>query len=554
MATPKDVLSDPAIQEAVIRAKAIAIARGQRELSVELFLVGCHHLVGDPQGKDISSFAGKADAISMAVAHFPVPPGLDLAAAAATRMPLKDTLRRILAASRSSVGELLDSLLEAMVPDGGHHSALFDAVVRRASAAAKTLGLGEVDDGLFAVAAHHAYLAGEFLQHVELSVHMATNREALETLEKARGWSSASFATVGADALPLSDEFSKKLSDAKASRLLTGINLGATEGAKLRQLRVTAVHEAGHAVIWFVLRPQAPIAQVSIIPSGDSEGRMSWDPTASYLALPNTKRFFLDDTCIALAGNLAMAIEYGADAMDGGGLGDFSHATFTVWRAVAQLGLDEEFGPVNLQAFAEFSGSSTGWLHDRAQERVQQILKECASRTRALLRENWHHVEAVTEALMQHKTLGTAELLRLLVDKGLADWPGVRHVRSVPTRREARFATSPGVHASREGPVQFAVGDVLVTGADGETWPIPRDVFEAGYEPVAPLVMGEDGAYIKRGRSALALQLNEARKIVMSRGRGVLAGEAGDWIVDYGGGDLAVVSSELFPRYYELVV
>jgi hypothetical protein len=110
------------------------------------------------------------------------------------------------------------------------------------------------------------------------------------------------------------------------------------------------------------------------------------------------------------------------------------------------------------------------------------------------------------------------------------------------------------VHASREGPVQYAVGDVLVTGADGETWPIPRDVFESGYEPVAPLVMGEDGAYIKRGRSALALQLNEARKIVMSRGRGVLAGEAGDWIVDYGGGDLAVVSSELFLRYYELVV
>ena len=158
----------------------------------------------------------------------------------------------------------------------------------------------------------------------------------------------------------------------------------------------------------------------------------------------------------------------------------------------------------------------------------------------------------MTEALFERKTLGTAELLRLLVDKGLADWPGVQHVRSMPTRREVRLATSPGVHTSREGPVQYAVGEVLVTGADGETWPVPRDVFESGYEPIAPLAMGQDGAYIKRSRGALALQLNEAqdRDVPWSRCSRRRGGR-----LDCGlRRRRPRVRLELFPGYYELVV
>jgi hypothetical protein len=59
--------------------------------------------------------------------------------------------------------------------------------------------------------------------------------------------------------------------------------------------------------------------------------------------------------------------------------------------------------------------------------------------------------------------------------------------------------------------------------------------------------------YLKRPRQALALQLRESRNVVLSGTRGVLSGAAGDWIVDYGNGDLAVVAGDRFKVYYEFL-
>ena len=93
----------------------------------------------------------------------------------------------------------------------------------------------------------------------------------------------------------------------------------------------------------------------------------------------------------------------------------------------------------------------------------------------------------------------------------------------------------------------------IVTGAGGELWPIARAVFDQAYEPVPPGSAGANGLYLKRPRQALALQLRESRNVVLSGTRGVLSGAAGDWIVDYGNGDLAVVAGDRFKVYYEFL-
>ncbi len=553
MSKVADILSDPTVAGAILRAKAFALANGATELSSRILLMGFYMLLLDGDDELTKPLLTKSHSLKAASAGQSLPTSVDLDAVAATRLPVGDSLRAVLAQSHSSVGGLIDALIEATGPEDAQIGALFEQVSARASAASRSVGEGEITADCFAMAAYFGFLEGAFRGRPGLAVHMATNKDNFEALAVARNWTPSMFRPDGGVLLRLSAAFSKSLEEGRNNRLLTGINLGAAAGATFRQRRVTAIHEAGHAVLWFVLRPHTPILQLSIIPVADSEGRLALDPTSPYLKLPTSRKHLIEDTCICLAGNIAQQLEFGEDAADEGVTSDLARATRNVWSWVAELGLDEKFGPVSLTALATASESRTGWLHDRAQRRVQQLLKECAVRTRALLEENWHHVQAVCAALLDRGTLGAEELLELMIDKGLADWPGVRHVRSVPVLRTVRFASESGVHATPEGPVHYEAGDAIVTGALGESWPVSRVTFENTYVPDGTLTTGQDGSYHKRSREVLALQLTESRNIVLSNSRGVLAGSAGDWIVDHGGGDLAIVSDNTFPKYYEII-
>lgn len=553
MSKAADILNDPTVAGAILRAKAFALAGGATELSSRILLMGFYMLLLDGGDEITKPLLDKSHSLKAASAGQNLPTSVDLNAAAVTRLPVGDSLRTVLAQPRSSIGELIDALIEATGPEDAQISALFVQISARASAAARAASGGEVNAECFAIAAYFAFLEGAFRGRPGLAVHMATNKDNFEALAAARHWTPALFQSDDGSLLPLAASFSKSLEEGRNNRLLTGINLGAVVGAALRQRRVTAIHEAGHAVLWFVLRPHTPILQLSIVPVADSEGRLALDPTSPYLKLPTSRKHLIEDTCICLAGNIAQQLEFGEDAADEGVSSDLARATRNVWSWVAELGLDDEFGPVSLPALATASESRSGWLHDRAQRRLQQLLKECAGRTRALLEENWHHVQSVCSALLERGTLGAEELLELMIDKGLADWPGVRHVRSVPVLRTVRFATESGVHATPEGPVHYEAGDAIVTGALGESWPVSRVTFESTYLPDGTLTTGQDGRYHKRSREVLALQLTESRNIVLSNSRGVLAGSAGDWIVDHGSGDLAIVSDNTFPKYYEII-
>ncbi len=547
-------LDDPLFKAAVVRAKAVAVVTGASEISLQLLLKGFQILLENPNENQIGLLDNKSRVIASAVEGLVVSTPLDFEAARLVKMPVSDSLRKVLADSYSSLDPLIDALLNALVPEDLSEKLLFERVLSRASSACRVRGEQFVGPEAFSLAAFHAYLSGEFADRPALCAHIATNKESFETLLATNQWIEGSFAHSDSVSLPLSEVLVRQLAESPSPRLLTAINLGAEIGMSLRQLRITAIHEAGHAVVWFVLRPQVPITQISIVPSGDSEGRMGYDATSPYLRMPSTRRYFIEDTCVCLAGGLAQQLEFGPDSMDEGAMSDFSRATLNAWHWVARLGLDDEFGPVCLPAIAEATGSANGWLHDQAQQRVQQLLKDCMARTRAVLQENWHHVKAIADALVKRRTLGTEEFLELVVDYGLADWPGVRHVRSRPIRREVTFASTAGICETRERPVHFVAGDALVTGSAGEQWPVARVKFETAYESALPTMMGEKGWYLKRSREGLALQLGDARNIVLSKNRGVLSGIAGDWIVDHGDGDLAIVSGDLFPEYYEVLL
>jgi hypothetical protein len=128
-----------------------------------------------------------------------------------------------------------------------------------------------------------------------------------------------------------------------------------------------------------------------------------------------------------------------------------------------------------------------------------------------------------------------------------------RRARKRPVLVNASFASGPGELATREGAVKYAEGDALLQGAAGDRWPVPRERFDASYDPVPPLRRGIAGCYRKRPDTVLARRMDAPFHVALPGNRGTLAGDAGDWLVQYAPGDLAVVGSEIFAQTYELL-
>jgi hypothetical protein len=547
-----DVLGHPVFLRAVAFAKGMALHGGSTDLSPRLLLAGFARLLGaDPFGAD-EAIRMRGASLTEAIGRAGLTLDASIEPITHQTLPVTTALQGILRARASSLGELLDALLEHEGGDPGD-TALIEAVAQRASRAAAGAGLRAIGPELFAAAAYFAYLEGAFLQRAGLSMQIALRREALESLIARRRWSAADFAPAEGEALPLNDTL-QTLADGEhpdGQHVLEMIGAGVAGSIAEMARLATAYHEAGHAVALFMLRPARPITQLSVIADDGLSGWLSPGEQDHRSRSPNWSEF-LDELVICLAGRAAQQIRFGCDTVDVGSESDLERATRTAWRAIAMFGMDPEFGPVSVSTVAELSGGNGHYLADAAQRRLLEVMKDAASRTEQLLRENWAGVERIAIALAEKRFLDADDIIALLSGQGLAQWPGVRTAWSVPQPREVRFAPAPGVCETREGPARYETGDAIVTGDAGESWCTTRAYFDANYEPVEGTEAGQDGTYAKRRQEVLVFQLGAPRRIPLSGDRGILSGKAGDWVVDYGSGNLAIVAQELFPQYFTL--
>ena len=97
-----------------------------------------------------------------------------------------------------------------------------------------------------------------------------------------------------------------------------------------------------------------------------------------------------------------------------------------------------------------------------------------------------------------------------------------------------------------------ASGDAIVTGTNGERWPVGRERFLTKYLPLSPTVSGGDGFYQSQPNTVLALKMEEPFTVVLSDGVSLLTGKAGDWLLDYGDGSLGVVDAHIFCDIYSV--
>jgi len=128
--------------------------------------------------------------------------------------------------------------------------------------------------------------------------------------------------------------------------------------------------------------------------------------------------------------------------------------------------------------------------------------------------------------------------------------PHALRVCKKPVPVDVEFATTDGICKTLEGEVHFRAGDALLTGGQGERWPVRHDLFSSSYQPVPPTRNGENGTYRKRPAIAHALRLTAPADVSVSWQHDPLHGQAGDWLIRYADGSHGIVQDQIFRDTY----
>lgn len=128
--------------------------------------------------------------------------------------------------------------------------------------------------------------------------------------------------------------------------------------------------------------------------------------------------------------------------------------------------------------------------------------------------------------------------------------PNALRVCKKPVAVRVEFVTADGVCETLEGPVRFRAGDAILTGSQGEHWPVRRDLFLSSYEPVPPTQAGESGSYRKAPVVAYALRLEQPRDVPVGWQDDPLHGRRGDWLLHYADGSRGVIRDAIFRESY----
>ncbi|MBC8107386.1 MAG: ATP-dependent zinc metalloprotease FtsH [Anaerolineae bacterium] len=180
----------------------------------------------------------------------------------------------------------------------------------------------------------------------------------------------------------------------------------------------TAYHEAGHAVVQYLLRPDSdPIHKVTIIPRGQALG--------STMTLPEKDRYaYSKKWCrafIKMTFGGRIAEEMFTGDMNSGVMGDIRQATTIARKMIAEWGMNDRLGFVfygddeNKQMFDMSGGREYSEETAKAiDEEVKKLIDGLYDDTRLLLEANRERVEAVAKALLKYETLDNNEIDRIM--------------------------------------------------------------------------------------------------------------------------------------------
>ncbi len=183
--------------------------------------------------------------------------------------------------------------------------------------------------------------------------------------------------------------------------------------------RITAYHEAGHTLAAWELPGADPIYKVSIIPRGMAMGVTQLLPGEDRHYYPRT--YLMNRLSIALAGRVAEKIVF--NDISSGAQNDLKEATSLAEKMVAQWGMSDRVGPINLGRGEEhpFLGrelslpkrysEEMAWVMD---QEIRKMIIDAESSATEILTVKRHTLDALAEALMKEEMLERADVERII--------------------------------------------------------------------------------------------------------------------------------------------
>jgi cell division protease FtsH len=185
--------------------------------------------------------------------------------------------------------------------------------------------------------------------------------------------------------------------------------------------RMTAYHEAGHALSALHLPECDPVHKATIIPRGRALGLVMSLPEGDRYSKHKSK--LLSELAMAMGGRVAEELIFGPDKVSNGASGDIKMATDQTRRMVTEWGMSEKLGMI---AYGEnsqevFLGHSVTQSKNLSEETARQIdgeirriIDEAYARCRQILSENIDELHLLAKGLLEHETLSGDEI-RLVI-------------------------------------------------------------------------------------------------------------------------------------------
>ena len=187
----------------------------------------------------------------------------------------------------------------------------------------------------------------------------------------------------------------------------------------IRDQRITAYHEAGHAVAMYHLETADPVHHITIVPRGRSLGTTWSLPGEERCHL--TRNEMMDDIVGLLGGRAAEEIVFGD--ITTGASNDIDRASETARDMVARYGMSKRIGTISYHSEDEvFIGGSYGKTKSYSEQvagqidaEVKAVIDAAYDRCAAILTENRQKLDAVAEFLLKHESM-TGEQFRAVME------------------------------------------------------------------------------------------------------------------------------------------
>lgn len=190
--------------------------------------------------------------------------------------------------------------------------------------------------------------------------------------------------------------------------------------------RMTAYHEAGHAIVSIHEPASDPIHKATIIPRGRALGMVMRLPERDSYSYHRDKMYA--NLAVAMGGRVAEEVIFGYDKVSSGASGDIQYATGLARDMVTKWGMSDKVGPVEYaqpegESFLGYSSSQPVRMSNQTaqliDDEIKAIVEGGLTRAKHVLGEHIDQLHLLANALLEYETLSGEEIKRLIAGEDI---------------------------------------------------------------------------------------------------------------------------------------